>query len=240
MHGPGVDEHLGVTWQSGYGQTTSAYYVADGLGSITRIVDGSGSVLNQYRYGAFGKMKQVQESFANAYTYTGREWDADAGLYYYRTRWYDPAVGRFMSEDPIGFAGGDTNLFAYVLNNPVSWVDPLGLARGDWWDLRTYVALAFSTSVAGQGATTSTEGVEQETVTFFNLVGASLDMYIGSLPNPCDLTGEIGFGLGRHLGAGYFFGRPDAASDMEVGGLVLHFGIGVGTPVYVGGTFPAK
>jgi len=126
IHGPGVDEHLSVSSQIGYGQTTSAYYMADGLGSIARIVDGSGSVLNQYRYGAFGKMKQVQESFANSYAYTGREWDPDAGLYYYRARWYDPAVGRFPSEDPIGFAGGEANVYRYVGNNPINSTDPLG------------------------------------------------------------------------------------------------------------------
>lgn len=44
-------------------------------------------------------------------------------------RYYDPSTGRFISEDPIGFAGGDVNLYAYVSNNPVSWIDPLGLAN---------------------------------------------------------------------------------------------------------------
>jgi len=72
-------------------------------------------------------LKQVQETVANAYTYTGREWDADAGLYYYRARWYDPGVGRFMSEDPIGFAGGEANVYRYVGNNPQHYTDPLGL-----------------------------------------------------------------------------------------------------------------
>ena len=57
-------------------------------------------------------------------------WDADAGLYYYRARWYDPAVGRFLSEDPIGFAGGDANRFRYAENDPVNLVDPRGLWTG--------------------------------------------------------------------------------------------------------------
>jgi hypothetical protein len=48
---------------------------------------------------------------------------------YYRARWYDPGQGRFLSEDPIGFAGGDTNLYAYVGNDPVLFADPLGLQR---------------------------------------------------------------------------------------------------------------
>ena len=65
-------------------------------------------------------------NIATSYRYTGREYDADTGLYYYRSRWYDPEVGRFISEDPIGFAGGDINLYGYVWNNPQSWTDPSG------------------------------------------------------------------------------------------------------------------
>jgi RHS repeat-associated protein len=58
--------------------------------------------------------------------YTGREWDPETGLYYYRARYYDPKVGRFISEDPIGFAGGP-NLYAYVGSDPANAVDPFGL-----------------------------------------------------------------------------------------------------------------
>ena len=57
------------------------------------------------------------------------------GLQYMRARYYDPHVGRFISEDPIGFGGGDVNLYAYVGNNPLLFIDPWGLAVGDWWDL---------------------------------------------------------------------------------------------------------
>jgi RHS repeat-associated protein len=61
------------------------------------------------------------------YGYTGRELDAATGLMYYRARWYDPQQARFITEDPIGFAGGDTNLYAYVGNDPINFTDPLGL-----------------------------------------------------------------------------------------------------------------
>ena len=118
VHGPGIDEPLGFGG--------SQYFIADGLGSIRQIVNAGGNVLNQYRYTAFGRMKQVQAAVGNTYTFTGREWDADAGLYYYRARWYDPEVGRFMSEDPIGFAGGDIDLYGYCLNDPLNFVDPQG------------------------------------------------------------------------------------------------------------------
>ncbi|MGH9341354.1 MAG: RHS repeat-associated core domain-containing protein, partial [Acidobacteriota bacterium] len=59
--------------------------------------------------------------------YTGREWDADAGMYYYRARWYDAEARRFISEDPIGFSAGDPNLNRYVGNSPTNFIDPSGL-----------------------------------------------------------------------------------------------------------------
>jgi RHS repeat-associated protein len=58
--------------------------------------------------------------------YTGRDYDAETGLNYYRARYYDPVIGRFISEDPIGFDGGN-NFYAYVENDPIDWTDPLGL-----------------------------------------------------------------------------------------------------------------
>ncbi|MBK8276652.1 MAG: RHS repeat-associated core domain-containing protein, partial [Nitrospira sp.] len=61
------------------------------------------------------------------YTYTGREFDSESGLYYYRARYYDPASGRFLQEDPMGVVGGDINLLRYVRNNPVNLLDPFGL-----------------------------------------------------------------------------------------------------------------
>jgi RHS repeat-associated protein len=63
----------------------------------------------------------------NPYTYTGREYDPETGLYYYRARYYDPATGRFLQQDPIGFASGDVNLYGYVGNNPINFIDPSGL-----------------------------------------------------------------------------------------------------------------
>ncbi|WP_186775210.1 RHS repeat-associated core domain-containing protein, partial [Allorhodopirellula solitaria] len=60
------------------------------------------------------------------YTYTSREWTPDAGLYYFRNRWYDAQLGRFSSRDPIGFGGGDFNIYRYVFNQPTSRLDPTG------------------------------------------------------------------------------------------------------------------
>ncbi len=123
VHGPGIDEPLAMTRG---GQTV--YYHADGLRSITGLTNSSQTVVQNYGYDGFGNLTQAP-TIQNPYTYTGREWDAETGLYYYRARYYDPKVGRFITQDPIGFTGGDFNLYAYVGNNPVGFIDPLGLWR---------------------------------------------------------------------------------------------------------------
>ena len=74
----------------------------------------------------FDKIRQQIGSTINPYTFTRREIDKESGLYYYRARYYDSIMGRFINEDPIGFAGGSPNLYGYVLNNPVNFVDPDG------------------------------------------------------------------------------------------------------------------
>lgn len=119
-HGVGVDEHLAM--ERG-GQ--SYYFHADGLGSITAITDSSRNVVQRYSYDSFG-MPKPETSFRNAYTYAGREWDREIGLYFNRARYYDPMEGRFISRDPIGFKGG-INLYNYVDANPISRTDPRGL-----------------------------------------------------------------------------------------------------------------
>ncbi len=109
------------------------YYHADGLGSIVAITNATGAVVQRYEYDSFGNITYQQDpNFKQSYTYTGREYDDESGLYYYRARYYDAKVGRFISEDPIGFAGGDVNLYSYVGNNPVNLVDPLGLTSIPW------------------------------------------------------------------------------------------------------------
>ena len=72
---------------------------------------------------------QQGQDHPHAFNETGREYCPELGLYYYRARWYDPAVGRFISQDPIGFQAGDPNLYRYVGNAPGDGVDRLGLAE---------------------------------------------------------------------------------------------------------------
>ena len=81
--------------------------------------------MQTYSYDSFGNIPQTG-SISQPYAFTSREYDSETGMYFYRARYYDSKVGRFVTKDPIGFAGGDENLYAYVGNNPVIWIDPSG------------------------------------------------------------------------------------------------------------------
>jgi RHS repeat-associated protein len=101
------------------------YYHTDQLGSVINITDENKNMVQHYDYKSFGSAV-ISTDFRNDYAYTGREWDKETGLYYYRARYYDPMEGRFVSKDPIGFDGG-INIYNYVGSNPVNYIDPLGL-----------------------------------------------------------------------------------------------------------------
>jgi RHS repeat-associated protein len=122
VNGLGVDEKLALRAGG-----VTLHYAQDHLGSMRALTDASGNVVEQQTYDSFG---DGPGSLLTRYGFTGRERDADTGLYYYRARWYDPQAGRFISEDPIGFEGG-VNWYEYVGNNPLSRVDPFG---EDWQD----------------------------------------------------------------------------------------------------------
>jgi RHS repeat-associated protein len=99
----------------------------DYLGSIKDIIDDNGTILSHLSYDSFGRVTGRTGNIDFRYGYTGREWDKDTGLNYYRARYYDPNTGTFIGVDPIGFGAGDTNLYRYVGNNPTNFIDPLGL-----------------------------------------------------------------------------------------------------------------
>jgi len=123
VHGPGIDEPLAQ--EDGAGALS--FFQADGLGSIVKTTNSIGTVTATRRYDSFGNLEVGAN---NGYSYTGREWDAETGLAYYRARYYDPKIGRFISEDPLRFIVG-TNFYPYVENRPTNSRDPLGLAPDD-------------------------------------------------------------------------------------------------------------
>jgi RHS repeat-associated protein len=100
------------------------YYHFDGLGSVAALSDIIGDTVERYSYSAFGEPNRVS-GVGNPYMFTGRNYDWETGLYYYRARYYKPSIGRFMQVDPVDYKDS-MNLYTYVLNNPINHIDPKG------------------------------------------------------------------------------------------------------------------
>ncbi|MFE0824140.1 RHS repeat-associated core domain-containing protein [Streptomyces sp. NPDC058847] len=115
----GLDEFLTRTEDG-----TAQVYLTDALGTVVGLADANGTVVTTYAYDPGGTPKASGQTSSNPYTFTGRE-DDGTGLLYYRNRYYDPQTGRFISQDPIGHAGG-TNLYQYALSSPTTYTDPSG------------------------------------------------------------------------------------------------------------------
>ena len=125
LSGLGIDEPLTRTdVQAG----STSHLLSDALGSIIAAADPSGTIQTEYSYEPFGRTTITGVSNSNPLQHTGRENDGTS-LYYYRGRYYQPVLQRFISDDPIEFLGGDVNLYAYVGNNPINFTDPFGLDK---------------------------------------------------------------------------------------------------------------
>ena len=222
----GLDEVFTRTDSNGV-----ADFIRDGLGSTAALTDSTGAISQTYTYDPYGATSTSGGS-TNSYQYIGREADA-TGLYFLRARYYNPSTGRFLSEDPMGFAGSGTNLYAYTYDDPIDYRDPsgkwiagaviggingaafgaLGAMTGDDWDWQDVVAGATIGGVlgAGVGALDPTEGALASPI-----AGAAGDFagqafhkwrHGQNMSWGCYNRGEIaGAGLGGALGGGLGLG----------------------------------
>jgi RHS repeat-associated protein len=120
LHGPEVDQVLAEETAAGM-----RWALADHQGSVRDVTGSQGTVLNHLTYDSYGQVTgETHPEVDFRFGYTGRERDEETGLDYYRARYFDPAPGTFVSEDPLGFGAGDANVYRYVSNSPTNYVDP--------------------------------------------------------------------------------------------------------------------
>ena len=170
---PFSEETAGGHLSSGTATPVIYYYVVNLQGDVIRLVSTNGASVAQYWYGPYGEVRQAFGAMAeaNPLRYRGYYYDADTEFYYLQSRYYDPAICRFINADGIaatgqGFLG--CNMFAYCGNNPTNRTDPSGHA---WWGTNTV-------AICDGGTPKYVAEIEKnETNTFPELVPTSQDLY---------------------------------------------------------------
>ena len=119
LTGRTIDDHLATIRDT----RLSEFRLTDNINSTVATVDGAGAKVADFVYEPYGETTSIETTFP--FQFTGRV-PVTESLYYYRARYYDPQTGRFISEDPIGFSGGDLHLNRYVRDNPIKFIDPRG------------------------------------------------------------------------------------------------------------------
>ena len=179
------------------GAGTVLWQLTDHLATVRDLVNSDGSVVKHMTYDAYGALQSDSNPLTDSrYRFAGREYDAETGLYYLRARYYDASTGTFISEDPIGYAGGETNTYAYAGGDPVGHRDLSG--HSSFWAEVGWKPVSGTGGLeVGHGALILHDNVTGET--FFFDGGPS------GFPGWSDL---IGRGTGRPL-------TPDQIKDLD-------------------------
>jgi RHS repeat-associated protein len=191
---------------------TTYRLISDHLGSVRLVVDATtGVVAQRVDYDEFGKVTSDTNPGFQPFGFAGGLYDADTGLVRFGARDYDPDTGRWAAKDPILFEGGQVNLYVYVGNDPVNWIDPFGLDAADWmyenarWlvDVDVRWAGDFSTGFA-------------DTITFGGTEWLQDQMGVRGFVDPCSTAyaaGEVG-GYAWMVGTGV--GGAGRAAGVQV------------------------
>ncbi len=188
LHGEVVDQVFAQEDENG----AVLWALTDNLGTVRDVIDSQGNVENHIVYDSFGNV--VSETDANVefrFGYTGREFDSETGQYYYRARYYDATVGRFISEDPIGFAAGDSNLSRYVGNSPINATDPSGnVAIVDDLVFLTAIGVLAIGGLAIHQINKLTEDIEDYSDSAFDESDAKIDTRVDPSLDPNNINRE--------------------------------------------------
>ena len=232
-----IDDHMAVVHGSGQIE----YGLTDALNSTVATVDQTGAAKGLFSYEPFGQTTATNTSYP--FQYTGRV-PVSSSLYYYRARFYNSQTGRFISEDPIGFAGDDINLYRYVTNSPITYIDPLGfwkIVYGGGFHFPVSADTAVGPNISSSGLMrnpTTIEAVYGEIFDFGSSVGYMRE-------SVCAADYSINFDLGpfgfKNTGiqltpqSGFSIFNP---GSWYPAGLSFGVGLGYGLPVSV--TAPLK
>jgi RHS repeat-associated protein len=224
------------------------YFATDHLGSVRMVIDvGTGEVVHTVEYDEWGVITaETGNSSLHPFRFAGG-FDMD-GYYKFGFRYYDPANGRWTRKDPILFAGGDVNLYGYVMNDPVNWVDISGLWKislnsgGHIFAIPGFASYGFNASssidfnISSLGSYVSMEG---DGITGEGILGSMGDLGVSvGISDISDTNGKcagmtLNFGLGRYLGVQITLNKDFNWFDPSSWIDGFSVGLGLGVPMLV-------
>ena len=229
MRAPGVDNWLGFVDMTG-ATPVPYFYVTDHLGSVLAVTDADGNLAERYEYDAWGKVLSVTDANGNALArssignrilWQAREYSWTTGLYYFRNRWYDPIVGRWINKDPIGIEGG-INLYEFCCDNPQNRRDPSGEVAP--WIVAGGIGAAIGGLVGGIYSAENGECVWKGV--FSGIVGGGLTGVAFGLVSRASLAGVstgspwVAAGLTAGIGRGAGWGMVTGALGGAASGVI--------------------